>query len=128
MRTLELTKIPHRRQGTRADFRRSTAPEWVLVRGGGVAGKHETLSGIRFWGFSEPVASPPGFCRPVHGPLPPPCRPAVDGGSPGTRAVGFEPRRRGFSRWGLEPSGARPTPTHLGNSGSGPASSSSNPR
>src|SRR5205823_10743853 len=39
--------------------------------------------------FCEPVASPPGLCRPVHGPLPPPCRPAVDGGSPTTGAVGL---------------------------------------
>src|SRR5438067_8080662 len=37
---------------------------------------------------TETVASPPGFCRPVHGPLPPRLRPAVDGESPGARAGG----------------------------------------
>src|SRR5207244_894343 len=50
------------------------------------------------------AASLLGFCRPVHGPLPPPCRPAVNGGSPGTRGgVGpiitglLEARSRAFA-------------------------------
>ena len=47
---------------------------------------------LDFQGCFATVASPPGLCRPVDGPLPPPCRPAVDGGSPTTSAVGLQPR------------------------------------
>src|SRR5438046_6000154 len=46
----------------------------------------------------ETVAAPPGFSRPVDGPLPPRLRPAVDGGSPSTGAVGLAASSPGFCR------------------------------
>src|SRR5437773_5151282 len=48
--------------------------------------------------FLGTAASPPGLCRPVHGPLPPRLRPAVDGGSPTTPAGGLAASSPGFWR------------------------------